>query len=61
MTDKEANESMNLPTGFTCSDCKYFKRTCEWLISCKPENVRCDWAPSRFSLSIDSPKVTRPA
>lgn len=46
--EQKANESMNLPQGKTCADCKWFKPKCEWLISCPPTNTRCDWAPSRF-------------
>ena len=38
---------MALPPGKTCGDCVHFKR-CEWLIQCKREYTRCDWAPSRF-------------
>ena len=41
--------TMDLPTGKTCGDCFHFKRTCEWLISCNPGNVTCDWYPSRFT------------
>jgi hypothetical protein len=37
-----------LPAGKTCQDCRYFKRTCEWLISCEPTRTDCDWYPIRF-------------
>ncbi len=40
--------TMDLPEGRTCGDCRHFKRTCEWLISCKPERTSCDWWPVRF-------------
>jgi hypothetical protein len=39
----------DLPDGKTCGECFHFKRTCEWLISCKPTSTSCDWYPVRFS------------
>lgn len=41
--------TMNLPTGKTCDDCIFFKRTCEWLFSCEPTRTQCDWYPIRFT------------
>jgi hypothetical protein len=38
----------DLPEGYTCGDCRHFKRTCEWLISCEPTRTSCDWYPIRF-------------
>ena len=50
--------TMNLPDGKTCADCYHFKRTCEWLISCPPTRIRCDWYPIRFrSVSPAPPTV----
>jgi hypothetical protein len=40
--------TLDLPAGRTCGDCIFFKRTCEWLISCTPERTSCDWYPPRF-------------
>jgi len=40
--------TLALPAGRTCGDCIHFKRTCEWLISCKPDRTSCDWWPVRF-------------
>lgn len=40
-------ESMKLPAGQTCGDCRNF-RYCRSLFSCEPTNVSCDWSPSRF-------------
>lgn len=40
--------TMDLPASKTCGDCIYFRRTCEWLISCEPDRVTCDWWPIRF-------------
>ena len=42
--------SMQLPAGKTCGDCVHLRR-CKMLFGCKPENVVCDFAPSRFTLS----------
>lgn len=39
---------MELPQGKTCGDCYHFARTCEWLISAKPDRTVCDWFPRRF-------------
>jgi len=39
----------NLPDGKTCQDCRHFKRTCEWLISCEPTRTDCDWYPIKFT------------
>ena len=48
--DASTNEQLaSLPKGMTCGDCRNFKRTCSWLISCEPTNEACDWIPSRFS------------
>jgi hypothetical protein len=34
--------------GLTCGDtCAHFPR-CDWLISCPPERLTCDWMPSRY-------------
>lgn len=46
--EQKANESMKLPAGKTCADCRWFAK-CKWLISCPPTNTTCDWAPSRFA------------
>ncbi len=40
-------ESMKLPEGRTCQDCRNFGY-CRSLFSCEPTNVSCDWSPSRF-------------
>jgi hypothetical protein len=45
--DLAAQQSMSLPPGRTCADCKRFRR-CKWLIDCEATNTTCDWAPSRF-------------
>jgi hypothetical protein len=37
-----------LPTGKTCSDCRYFIRTCQWPLSRDGTEKACDWIPSRF-------------
>ena len=42
-------KEMQLPKDKTCSDCIHFERTCKWLISCRPDEISCDWNPSRFS------------
>jgi len=39
--------SMNLPDGKACADCAHFN-FCKGFFGCPPENVTCDWAPSRF-------------
>lgn len=39
-------ESM-IPGGKTCRDCRWFRR-CVWLVSTRPGNTYCDWAPHRF-------------
>jgi len=44
--------TLALPEGKTCGDCFNFKRTCEWLISCKPDRTSCDWYPIRFVQKI---------
>lgn len=49
--------TMELPAGRTCGDCVHFKRTCEWLISCKPDRTSCDWWPVRF-LALHVPGVS---
>jgi len=38
---------MELPEGKTCGDCIHWIR-CNGLFMCKPEEVVCDFAPSRF-------------
>jgi hypothetical protein len=55
-SELKAEASMNLPPGFTCADCKFFYY-CKGLFECDETNTRCDWAPSRFSLSTTSPRV----
>ena len=47
LKDAKAQLSSHLPNGKTCGDCAHMNR-CEWLISCDPQNTRCDWAPHRF-------------
>jgi len=41
------DNTMCLPLGKTCGDCLHLRR-CKMLFGCKPTNVVCDWAPSRF-------------
>lgn len=50
--DGDACRCRDLPEGKTCGDCTHFKRTCEWLIACKPDARGCDWIPSRFRLPV---------
>ncbi len=42
-----SDASMQLPEGKTCADCAHCKR-CTSMFGARPENVTCDWAPSRF-------------
>lgn len=46
-SDNEIEQSMKLPEGRTCADCKWIAR-CKVLIDCDESNTECDWAPSRF-------------
>ena len=46
--------TLELPPNTTCSDCRHFKRTCEWLISCQPDRTSCDWYPVRF-IRLEAP------
>lgn len=43
-------KDMLLPEGKTCSECAHYRR-CAAFISCPPDNVHCDWSPSRFRLA----------
>jgi hypothetical protein len=41
------NESMNLPDGETCIQCKHFVH-CSRMYGVKAENTACDFYPVRF-------------
>jgi hypothetical protein len=44
----ESDDDMKLPAGKTCADCVWCAR-CVTMFGAKPDNVVCDFAPSRFS------------
>ena len=53
--------TMDLPANTTCSNCVHFKRTCEWLIDCRPDRTSCDWFPVRFfRIAAQSPTPPQP-
>lgn len=43
-------QSMWLPDGKTCSDCRLFERCQKFLgeKNCPPDGTACDWSPSHF-------------
>jgi hypothetical protein len=43
--------SINLPQGRTCGDCAHFKR-CSAIYGHIAADEVCDWAPSRFTISV---------
>lgn len=47
MIHKPEIDDMALPAGFTCHDCFAFN-FCRGIGVAKAEQIRCDWAPSRF-------------
>jgi len=49
----KAEESMKLPAGCTCADCRYL-RLCTELFEVDETNTHCDWAPSRFVLKVST-------
>lgn len=52
MADKEQADPMALPKGFTCEDCRTFAWCTRFGVIRKPQQTRCDWAPSRFAFSV---------
>lgn len=52
MVITQAEESMLLPAGKTCSECAHVHRCVAFGVVRSPESQRvCDWAPSRFQSS----------
>mgnify|MGYP001558461262 CR=1 FL=1 len=49
--EKDHADCMALPTGRTCGDCRN-AGYCVALFGCSLTATTCDWAPSRFRLSI---------
>lgn len=49
MTDAEAEQSMRLPEGKTCGDCKHIRRCELFGYTDDRANTTCDFAPSRFA------------
>lgn len=46
-------DDMLLPEGYTCADCAFINTCQAWGIRDKEsKNTRCDWAPSRFQISL---------
>lgn len=41
-------DDMDLPEGKTCGDCAHMRR-CLLMFGHIPEDMSCDWAPSRFT------------
>lgn len=46
------SESMTLPKGFTCGDCRMFSK-CHTFIGVVETTNECDFFPVKFSLSLD--------
>lgn len=42
----------------TCGKCFHFDR-CAWLIQRRPEQVPCDWSPSRFTATPNTQEIDR--
>ncbi len=48
------DDSMDLPAGKTCGDCRRFRRCVAFIgASLKPTNIWCDWSPSQFVAAVE--------
>lgn len=47
---KTKYSTMDLPTGYTCADCKFFGFCSKFIGPQIETNTTCDWFPIRFNL-----------
>jgi hypothetical protein len=48
---KTPRDTMRLPEGWTCADCRFFYYCSEFIGPEITGNTTCDWAPSRFQIN----------
>lgn len=51
--------TMDTPSGYTCSDCGYFRFCSEFLGDRAAGSTRCDWYPVRFVPRIEKREAVR--